>query len=56
LIGLGLRRIPSLQAEEAGGITPELETAPAHNVPIVFGGIAALLLTAMAYLAVFNRV
>jgi len=58
LIGLGLRRMrpASLQAEKAGGVTPELEEALADNVPIVVSGIAALLLAVMAYPAVFNRV
>ena len=57
LIGLGLRRVrlASLQAEKAGGITPELKEALADNVPIVFNGIATLLLV-MAYLAVLKPV
>lgn len=56
LIGLGLRRarLASLQAEKAGGTTPELEEALADNVPIVFSGIATLLLPVMVYLAVFK--
>ena len=56
LIGLGLRRVrlASLQAGKAGGITPELEEALADNVPIVVGGIAALLLAVMTYQAVFK--
>ncbi len=56
LIGLGLRRarLASLQAEKAGGITPELQEALADNVPIVFSGIATLLLPVMAYLAIFK--
>ena len=58
LIGLGLRRVrlASLQAEKAGGITPELEEALADNVPIVFSGIATLLLPVMAYPVVFKPV
>jgi uncharacterized membrane protein len=58
LIGLGLRRarLASLQAEKEGGITPELEEALADNVPIVFSGIATVLLPVMAYLAVFKPV
>ena len=57
-IGLGMRRVrlASLQAEKAGGITPELKEALADNVRIVFSGIATLLLPVMAYLAVFKRV
>jgi hypothetical protein len=56
LIGLGLcrMRLASLQAEKAGGIAPELEAALADNVPIVFSGIAALLLAVTAYLAVLK--
>ena len=56
LIGLGLRkaRLASLQAEKSGRTTPELEEALADNVPIVFSGIATLLLPVMAYLAVFK--
>ena len=56
LIGLGLRRarLASLQAEKAGGPTPDLEEALADNVPIVFSGIATLLLPVMTYLAVFK--
>ncbi len=55
-IGLGLRRarLASLQAEKSGGTTPELEEALADNVPIVFSGIATLLLPVMTYLAVFK--
>ncbi len=58
LIGLGLRRVrlASLQAEKAGGITPEPKEALADNVRIVFSGIAILLLPVMAYLAVFKPV
>ena len=58
LIGLGLRRVRlvSLKAEKAGGITPELEEALADNVPIVFSGIATLLLPVMAYPVVFKPV
>jgi uncharacterized membrane protein len=56
LIGAGLRRarLATLRAEKAGGLTPELEEALADNVPIVFSGIATLLLPGMAYLAVFK--
>jgi len=58
LIGLGLRkvRLASFQAEKVGGMTPELEEALADNVPIVFSGIATLLLPVMAYPAVFKPV
>lgn len=56
VIGLGLRRarLAALQAERAGRTTPELEEALADSAPIVFAGIATLLLPAMAYLAVFK--
>ena len=56
LIGLGLRRarFATLRARKASGVTPELEEALADNVPIVFSGIATLLLPVMAYLAVFK--
>ncbi len=56
LIGLGLRRarLAALQGEKAGRTTPELEEALADNVPVVFSGIATLLLPAMAYLTVFK--
>ncbi|MEX0800959.1 MAG: DUF2269 family protein [Dehalococcoidia bacterium] len=56
LIGLGLRRarIAALRAEKTGEVTPELEEALADNVPIVFSGIATLLLPVMACLAVFR--
>ncbi len=58
LIGLGLRRVRliSLQVEKAGGIRPELEEALAGNVPIVFSGIATLLLPVMTYPAMFKPV
>jgi len=56
LIGLGLRRarLASLQAEKAGKVTAELREALDDNVPIVFSGLATLLLPVMAYLAIFR--
>lgn len=56
LMGLGLRRarLLSLQAAKAGHPTPELAEALADRVPLVFGGIAALLLPLMAYLSLFK--
>jgi uncharacterized membrane protein len=56
LIGLGLRRarLASLQAEKAGEVTAQLREALDDNVPIVFSGIATLLLPVMAYLAIFR--
>lgn len=58
LIGLGLCRVrlASLQAEKAGGFSPDPKEALADNVRIVFSGIATLLLPVMAYLAVFKPV
>jgi uncharacterized membrane protein len=54
--GIGLRRarIAALQARKAGRSTPELEQAMRDSVPLVFGGIAALLVPAMAALSVFR--
>jgi uncharacterized membrane protein len=56
LIGLGLRRVHllSLQAAKAGETSPELADALADRVPLVFGGIAAILLPVMAYLSIFK--
>ncbi len=56
LIGLGLRgaRLAALQARKAGRATPEMEQAMADNVPLFFGGIATILLSAMTYLSVFR--
>lgn len=56
LIGMGLRRarLAALKARRAGKSTPELEEAMADNVPLVFGGIATILVPAMAYFAVFR--
>ena len=56
LIGLGLRRarLASLRAEKAGEVTAELREALDDNVPIVFSGLATLLLPVMAYLAIFR--
>ncbi len=56
LIGLGLRRtrLAALQAEKLGGATPELEEALADSVPLLFSGLATLLVPAMTYLSVFK--
>ena len=56
LIGMGLRRarIAALMAERRGEVTPELEEAMADNVPLVFGGIATILVPAMVALSVFR--
>lgn len=56
LIGMGLRRarIAALMAERRGEVSQELEEAMADSVPLVFGGIAAMLVPAMAALSVFR--
>ena len=56
LMGMGLRRarIASLIAERRGNVTPELEEAMADSVPLVFGGIATMLVPAMVALSVFR--
>jgi uncharacterized membrane protein len=54
--GIGLRRarLAALQARKAGRPTPELEQAMRDSVPLVFGGIAALLVPVIAALSVFR--
>ncbi|MFQ6019879.1 MAG: DUF2269 family protein, partial [Dehalococcoidia bacterium] len=56
LMGLGLRRahLLALQAAKTGRPPPELAEALADKVPLVFGGVAALLLPVMAYLSLFK--
>ncbi|HUF53454.1 MAG TPA: DUF2269 family protein [Dehalococcoidia bacterium] len=56
LVGMGLRRarIAALLAERRGTVTQELEEAMADSVPLVFGGIAALMVPAMVALSVFR--
>ncbi|MCH7483813.1 MAG: DUF2269 family protein [Chloroflexi bacterium] len=56
LIGMGLRRarIAALMAERRGKATPEMEEAMADSVPLVFGGIATILVPAMVALSVFR--
>lgn len=57
LLGLGLRRarLAVLRSYKSGGaITPELESALADNVPLVFGTIIILMLPVMGWLAVFK--
>lgn len=56
LIGMGMRRarIAALIAERRGNVTPELEEAMADSVPLVFGGIATILVPAMVALSVFR--
>lgn len=56
LVGMGLRRarIAALLAERRGNVTQELEEAMADNVPLVFGGIATLMVPAMIALSTFR--
>src|SRR3989442_14525113 len=56
LSGMGLRRarLAALQARKRGEATPELELAMADNVPLVFSGIATLLVPVMAGRCVFK--
>jgi hypothetical protein len=56
LLGLGLRRarLLSLQAAKSGTVTPELESALADNVPLVFGTLIIILMVVMVWLPVFK--
>ena len=56
LIGIGLRRarVAALQARRTGRATPQQEEAMADAVPLVFGGIATLLVPVMAALSLFR--
>ncbi len=56
LLGLGLRRarVASLKSWKSGRMTPELQSALADNVPLVFGSIIIALLPVMGWLAVFK--
>ncbi len=56
LIGMGLRRarIAALMAERRGEATREMEEAMADSVPLVFGGIATIMVPAMVALSVFR--
>lgn len=56
VIGMGLRRgrLAALQAQKSGSVTPELERALSDSVPLVFAGIATLLVPAMAFLSIFR--
>lgn len=56
LIGIGLRRarFAALQARRSGRTTPELEQAMSDAVPLVFGGIAAIMLPLAAALSIFR--
>jgi uncharacterized membrane protein len=56
LLGLGLRRarLASLKSWKTGKLDPELESALADNVPVVFGTVIILCLPIMAWLAIFK--
>ncbi len=54
VIGMALRRarIAALKARRAGKAVPELEDALRDSVPLVFGGLATVILVAMAFISV----
>ncbi len=54
ILGMALRRarIAALRARHAGKPLPELEEALRDSVPLVFGGLATIILVAMVYLSV----
>ena len=56
LLGLGVRRarVASLKAWKSGRLTPELQSALADNVPLVFGTLIIVQLPVMGWLAVFK--
>ena len=56
LAGIGLRRarLAALRARKGGRATPELEQAMADPAPLLFGGLATLLVPVMAALSVFR--
>ncbi len=56
LTGMGLRRarMAALQARKHGGASAEMELAMADNAPLVFSGIATLVLPVIAYLSIFR--
>ena len=56
LVGIGLRRarLAALQARKAGRATPQQELAMSDSVPLIFGGIATLLVPVIAALSVFR--
>jgi hypothetical protein len=45
-------RIAALKARRAGKAVPELEEALHDSVPLVFGGLATIILVAMAFISV----
>lgn len=54
LMGVGLRRVRllALQAQKAGAMTPELQSALDDNVPVVFGTVLAVTIPVLAALAI----
>jgi uncharacterized membrane protein len=56
LAGIGLRhaRLAALRARKAGHATPELEQAMADPAPLLFAGLATLLVPVMVALSVFR--
>lgn len=56
LLATGLRRVrlAALQARRADRSTPELEAAMSDSVPLVFAGIATLLVPLMTFFSVFQ--
>ena len=56
LTGIGLRRarVAALRARKAGGTTLEFEQAMSDGTPLVVGGIATLLVPAIAALSIFR--
>ena len=56
LMGVGLRRVRylALAAQRQGGMTEELRSAMADNVPVVFGTLIVLSVPVMVWLPVFK--
>lgn len=56
LTGLGLRRVrlAALKARKRGGAERELDQAMADGVPLVFSGLATILVPVMTFLSVFR--
>lgn len=56
LVGIGLRRarLAALQARKAGRPSAQQELAMSDSVPLVFAGLATILLVPMAVLSVFR--
>ena len=56
LIGIGLRRarVAALMAERRGQSSPDLDEAMADTVPLIFGGIATMLIPVGVALSIFR--